>query len=287
MLMPSSPSSIARPGTLVLLAPVAAAVPETFNVVDVAPAQHANLLTRLQRMRGQVYLRDGAIAANQLTADGCHVQRADSTSWHVLSVQPDGAVAACARLRVHAPDAALDALGIWSSALAQSASWARRVRRAIEGDLSLAQRRDVSYVEFGGWAVDAEYRGTTQALTTAMSTYALGECFGGFLGVTTATLRHCSSRMLRKLGGHSFTDDGEQLPSYFDPQFECEMELLRFDSHLPSRRYGPRVAEVARALWNVPVVCATAGAQATGSGYQQAAAYRHVPCLATEGFAAA
>lgn len=257
MLLPSRPPSIVRPGSLVLLAPATAEVPQTFRRVDVDPLGHATVLANLQRLRGETYLRDGAITPDHLTTDGCHVQAADGESWHVASLREDGSVAACARLRTHRADCAPGALGIWSSALARSAAWSDRLWSAIEADLTLARQRGVHYVEFGGWAVGDEWRRTTMAVTTAMATYALGECVGGFLGVTTATVRHCSSRMMRKLGGHSFTAEGVTVPSYFDPQYGCEMELLRFDSKLPAQRYGPMVEHVVGSLLDVPVLCAS------------------------------
>ena len=240
---------------------------------------------------GASYLEDGAITANDLTRDGRHVQEADDSSWHVVSLQDDGDVAACARLRPHRPDCAPSSLGVWSSALAKSAGWSDRLWQALDADLALARLRNVHYVEFGGWAVDDECRGTSMALTTAMATYALGECVGGFVGVTTATLRHCSSRMMRKLGGHSFTAEGASVPSYFDAQYGCEMELLRFDSKRPSQRYGPMVQHVARSLLRIPVVRASSALDAGDAvpgrnGLLRSLvtrAERHVPCLGAGG----
>jgi hypothetical protein len=259
MLLPSVSPSLARTGSLVLLAPAASTVPETFGGVEVNAAQHATMLAGMQRLRGQVYLRDGAITSAQLTADGCHVQAADEVSWHVLSLQPDGRV---------------------------SAAWSNRLRAAIESDMSLARLRNLAYAEVGGWAVAEEWRRTTQAATTALSTYALAETLGGCIGITTATVRHCSSRILRKLGGRSLECAGTLLPSYFDPQYGCEMEILRFDSSAPGRKYDMHVARLARQLRDLPVICATPGlrmaAEETAQGLLPslaALAERHVPCF--------
>lgn len=295
MLLPSRPPSIVRPGSLVLLAPTMAEVPQNFLRVDVDPTRHATVLAHLQRLRGHTYLRDGAITSEDLTSDGCHVQGADSLSWHVASLREDGSVAACARLRTHRADSAPGALGVWSSALARSAAWSDRLWSAIEADLTVARLRGVHYVEFGGWAVGDEWRRTTMAVTTAMATYALGECVGGFVGVTTATVRHCSSRMMRKLGGHSFTAEGVTVPSYFDPQYGCEMELLRFDSKLPAQRYGPMVGHVVGSLLDVPVLCASRAIDAWSAVSHRSlsgrARYtpveRLVPCLTAEDLAVA
>lgn len=288
MLMPSSPPSLARPGTLVLLAPTAVTVPATFRDIDVDAARHATVLSGLQRLRGHAYLRDGAITRDQLAADGRHVQASDDESWHVVSVQPDGRVVACARFRLHDSTAAPETLGVWSSALARSSTWSGRLRGAIESDMTLARVRDVGYAEVGGWAVAEDWRRTAQAATTALSTYALAETLGGCIGITTATVRHCSSRILRKLGGRSLQWGNDTLPSYFDPQYGCEMEILRFDSSAPGRRYDMHVTTLARTLRELPVVCATAGLSSSIGVTRTsmlpasaAMAERHVPCFST------
>ena len=292
-----SPSRSLTPGnTMMLLAPAGAAVPGNFQAVNVNAHHHTGLLQQLQRLRGGVYLRDGAITHDDLTRDGRHVQEADDLSWHVVSLQEDGSVAACARLQAHVPDCSPAGLGVWSSALARSAAWSDRLWKALDADLALARLRNVHYIEFGGWAVGDEWRGTSMALTTAMATYALGECVGGFVGVTTATVRHCSSRMMRKLGGHSFTaEGGASVPSYFDDRYGCEMELLRFDSKRPTQRYGARVEDVVRSLLRMPVVCSdSAGAVFDAAMGRQrrlrslvGRAERHVPCLGLAGLAPA
>lgn len=286
MLLPSVPPSLARTGSLVLLAPTATAVPDEFGHVEVDAAQHATVLAGLQRLRGSVYLRDGAITEAQLTADGCHVQSADDLSWHVVSLQPDGRVMACARFRVHDADAAPETLGVWTSALARSAQWSTRLRDAIESDMTLARLRNIAYAEVGGWAVAEEWRRTTQAATTALGTYALAETLGGCIGITTATVRHCSSRILRKLGGRSLEWAGVLLPAYFDPQYGCEMEILRFDSSAPGSRYDTQVMRLAHTLRGVPVICATPGLRAAAAESSPrllpslaALAERHVPCF--------
>ena len=164
----SLPSPV-RADSLVLLAPSTAVVPNHFADVDVDAQRHATLLTGLQRLRGEVYLSDQAIGTSQLQ-DGCHVQASDASSWHIVSVQSDGSVAACARLRTHEPDATPETLGVWSSALAHSDAWSGKLRQALDADMRLARLRDVLYVEAGGWAVGPEFRGTTMAITTAMTT---------------------------------------------------------------------------------------------------------------------
>lgn len=94
------------------------------------------------------------------------------------------------------------------------------------------------------------------AFETAVSTYALTAGLGGCLGITTATVRHCSSLILRRLGGQSLELAGLPLPSYFDPTYGCEMEILRFDSRAPNRRYSASIERMGARFASIPVVAA-------------------------------
>ena len=88
-----------RHGELVLLAPAGCFIPKSFARRYDDGDSHARLLSEVQRVRGQVYLADGAVRASQLTPDGRHVQRSDYDSWHLLAVAGNGAVQGCARYR--------------------------------------------------------------------------------------------------------------------------------------------------------------------------------------------
>jgi hypothetical protein len=231
-------------GSLMLLAPTSDSVPDAFPSVQVDRSQHRHLLAEVQRLRGSVYLDDGAITRAQLSSDGRHVQDADRHSWHVVAVQPDGKVTGCARYRPHASDVRPEDLGIWESALARDPRWRSALREAIAAQIDQATQASLSYVEVGGWAVARSHRGTMHAFETAVSAYALASGLGGCMGITTATVRHCSSRILRKLGGGSLIAGDVTLPSYYDPRYGCEMEILRFDSRTLNRRFGAHVDRV-------------------------------------------
>lgn len=281
-----SPSRV-RASTMILLAPSVTTVPDTFTGVNVDPHQHDALLSQLQRLRGAAYLCDGAISEAQLTDDGRHAQDVDAASWHVVSVGSDGQVVACARYCAHEDDVAPEGLGVWRSALARSATWQTTLREAVVEEMALARRRGIAFVEVGGWAVADEFRRTAQALDTALSTFALAESIGGCIGLTTATVRHCSARILRKLGGRSLQQAGRTVPSYFDPQYGCDMEILRFDSSAPSRRYLVQIERMAQSFRHLPVICSTPGHTAPSVADRAgllptlaSLAERHVPCYA-------
>jgi len=250
------PSSIVTPHRrLVLLAPSRTEVPDTFGQTRVDRGEHARLLTRMQRLRGAMYLKDGAIEASDLTADGCHKVDIDEDSWHLLTVNDAGEVCGCARYLQHRNAVSFNELTVRHSAMAQCDKWGTKLKNAVEAEIFNARRAHFAYVELGGWALTDEIRGTTEALRMALATFSLGRLLGGGLGISTVTMRHCSSSILLRIGGRSFECDGVELPSYYDPQYKCDMELLRFDSRCPNPKYQAWIDEIQGHLCTIPVFC--------------------------------
>ncbi|HYZ85308.1 MAG TPA: hypothetical protein VE621_12935 [Bryobacteraceae bacterium] len=250
------PVEVRRAGSTrkyVLLAPSEANfIP--FTKLSVNPVQHQSLLGELQRVRGQIYLEDGAIGPDRLTWDGRFVQAADAKSWHLLILNDKGRVAGCARYRPHHSLVTFDELSVRDSALAKSSEWGPTLRRAVEAEITRARNRGLHYAELGGWALTEELRFSSEAMKVGILMYGLGQLLGGAIGVTTATTRHHSSSILRRFGGESLTSNGKELPPYYDSQYQCEMELLRFDSARPSPKYAAMVEAARQQLADVLVV---------------------------------
>ncbi len=249
-----SPSRAVCSREFVLLAPVSCPDTPAFTRVECDATGYERLLGEAQRLRGGIYLQDGAIEAWQLTADGRHVQAADDRSWHLLSVNQHGLVAGCARYTMHDNDVAFPALGVYHTALAKSKTWGTMLRRAVEDQVARARSRGISYAELGGWAISEGLRHTTEAVRMMVTVYGLSELLGGALGISTATTRHGSSSMLRRIGGRPLVADGVALPAYYDPHYKCEMEVLHFDSSDPSPRYWNWIGECLASLRSVRVI---------------------------------
>ena len=149
-------------------------------------------------------------------------------------------------------------LRISQTTLAKDSIWGEKVREAVEADLAQIRREKLSYCELGGWALSEEWRGTRAALEILVGSYALCELLGGCLCSCTATVRHGSSSMLRRIGGESFEVTGNPLPAYNDSDYGCTMELLRFDSRSPAKRYLPLINQLSTALSKCPVVAGVA-----------------------------
>ncbi|MCC6366054.1 MAG: hypothetical protein IT165_21265 [Bryobacterales bacterium] len=217
---------------------------------------HEVLLSDLQRLRGEVYLRDGAIGASQLTADGRHVVAADSMSWHIISLNDFGKVRGCYRHLAYPATVRYEQMMLSKSPLAQSLEWGSACRGAVESLLQQSTIDNLSCAEVGGWAVAEEVRHTAEALRIALTGYALGDLLGGCLGFGTVTRRNCSAAILRRIGARRLCLGDVELPSYFDPGYRCDMELLQFDSRQLNPKYAPLKEKIRAHLAALPVVCA-------------------------------
>jgi hypothetical protein len=241
-------------GRLVLLAPADAFIPEGFAGVEYNPQYHAIVLAGLQRLRGQAYFEDGAIDRTELEPDGRYVQPADERAWHLVTLNGSGDVCGCARYLAHSRWLRFSDTGVANSPLSTSPEWASSFRRAVESEIERAYKLGVDYVEVGGWALKQEIRCTSEALRIALGMFSMARLLGGSIGLTTATVRHCSSSILRRIGGQPLMTNGIEIPRYFDARYGCQMEVLRFDSAKPNARFEPWIEELKRHLSAIPVI---------------------------------
>lgn len=242
---------------LLLLAPTRGAVPDHFTQVQSDRSRYEDVLERTQKFRGRIYLEDGAIKPWQLH-DGRHRLEIDQSSWHLLVLDSGGDVCGCARFKQYSAAADYGDLSVSRSALALSRDWGELLRGAVESEMALARSRDTCPSEWGGWAIDEEVRGTAEALRMTLAAYALTGELGGGVALSSVTRRHGSASILRRMGGRSLECRGIELPAYYDPNYECEMEILSFRSWAPNPRYSVWVDEIRTTLCHTPVI--TAGA---------------------------
>jgi hypothetical protein len=238
---------------LILLAPALDKIDSRFLESTSNSDRHQNLLSRLQRFRGSMYLQDGALRPYELREDGRHCVDADYSAWHVVAVDGQGEVCGCSRYRVYSSGVHFSELAVGRSALARSV-WRKDLIAAVQSERELADRKHVNFVEVGGWAISAELRRTTEALRIALATYALADYLGGCVGLTTATQRHHSAAVLKKIGGAPLRNGDKELPAYFDPEYDCEMEILKFDSAAPNPRFEPWIEQLRTQLSSVEVI---------------------------------
>lgn len=229
---------------VVVLPPITARVPRQFrNVISDSTAYHS-ILGQLQSFRGRIYLEDGAITPQELTPDGRHVLPIDKQSWHVLSVDKMGAVTGCLRFLEESSATRFEDLWLRSAAVARCPASGLKVRKAVEDEMTRARDERLRFGEVGGWAISKDRRYGSEALRIVLSTYALLQLLGGCIGLATATVRHGSAEILKKIGLSSLCAEDTSLGSYYEPQYDCLMEMLRFDSRRANRRFVGWIEEL-------------------------------------------
>lgn len=238
---------------LLLLAPSSARLPACFASPHVDWNLYWRLLHETQRLRGQVYLHDGAINESSLI-EGRHQSDLDCSSWHLLIMDAHDRIRGCARFHEHAKASELSDLVASRCALAGNPDWSDTLHSALRTELAFSDYLDVPFVELGGWALGEEVRGTSEALRVALATYAFWQMFGGGISISTATRRHCASSILRRIGGRSLSHDGLDLPVYYDPQYDCQMELLKFYSWAPNPRFRPWIDQMKEELSQISII---------------------------------
>jgi hypothetical protein len=246
----------------VLLAPSESWIPFGQAVEDVS--HHEQLLGAAQRLRGRIYVQDGALRPRDLSMDGRHIEPADALSWHLLTVDQNQAVTACIRYLAHPPGVSFSELLLSRSLMGQTPDFVRTVRRTVQAELDRVSRLGFSYVELGGWALGEELRCSTEAIRMLLMMYALSQSLGGALAISTATTRHHSSSILRRVGGTRLVEHGKEISPYFDPNYNCEMDLVSFDSRTPSPCYAERIEEFREALFHIPVIAGAGNLGFTG-----------------------
>jgi len=162
----------------------------------------------------------------------------------------DGTLGACIWYLEHDTLPAFQQLRAHNSALARSQTWHDRMRRAVASEIAQARLERVRYSEVGGWAVSEASRCTAEGLMMILATFGLSRALGGAIGLATATVRHSSAAILQRLGLSRLDD----IPSYFDPDYNCEMEMLRFDTRRSSPKYHSAIEMLKTRLAGVSVL---------------------------------
>jgi len=241
-----------RRSEFVILPPSGHSVPAKFRNQQADSRMHFALLTKVQRFRGRIYLDDGAITHHELSSDGRHKSPVDDESWHVISLDSRGEVCACLRFLEESDLRNFDDLLVSRAAAARS-NHGKAFRTAVEREISDARESGLRFGEVGGWAVAENYRLGPEPLRIILATYGLLELLGSCIGLATATWRHSSAQILRRIGLEPLLVDGNALPPYHDPAYDCEMEVLRFDSRLPNPKYRHMVRTLASSLLTAPL----------------------------------
>lgn len=229
-------------------------IPRQFRNVISSGNVYRYILSQTQKFRGRVYLEDGAITADELSPDGRHVLDIDERSWHVIAVEKNGDISGCLRFLEESTAARFDDLWLRRAAVANCPSLGPKIRRAVEEEMARARKERLRFGEVGGWAISKNRRCGWEALRIVLSTYGLLQQLGGCVGMATATVRHGSADILRKIGLARLWAGEAPLAPYYDPQYGCPMEMLRFDSRRANGRFTAWIEELSSHLTTASVI---------------------------------
>jgi hypothetical protein len=249
-------SRIRKQARFVVLPPSSSTldIPSVFRNVQADGDRYDELFAAMQRFRGNIYRADGAIPASALTSDGRHKVPIDEESWHVLSIDGQGQIVACLRYLDESHADSFHHLWVKHAAISRCPAMGWKFRSEVENRLRRTRHEGIGFGEVGGWAVAEGHRGTVEPLRIILATYGLLELLGGCSGLATATFRHSSATILQRIGLTSILAGGEEMAPYYDPSYQCQMQVLQFDSRNPAEKYRPMVRELAGMLTMAPVV---------------------------------
>jgi hypothetical protein len=243
-----------NPNPFMILAPGDALLPGAFRRVYRDQRRYDQMLSNMQQMRGRIAVQEGAVREKDLRPGHRHVMAGDEDSWHLIRTDQDGKFVGCARILVHSGNVGFGSLRVSRTPLANAPEWKQHVRYAVENDIEAARNSEMTVVEPGGWVIDEELRGGADAVAIALSAFAWSQLIGGCLAYVTATVKHRSSAILKRLGGSSLKYQGKELPKYYDPEYECEMEILKFETRSLNSRFESSMAPLRTLLAQSPVV---------------------------------
>jgi hypothetical protein len=257
-----STRAICDPSSFIILAPADAEIPSAFSRRSSNGKSYDRILCKVQKLRGRIAFDEGAVREQDLLPEYRHEMDGDAESWHLVRVDENENVLGCARILVHPDWVDYFSLRVSRSAIATDGDWRSEVREAVEKDMRMARDSGMMIVEPGGWVIDESLRGKTEAIELALSAFAWSQLVGGCLAYVTATVKHHSAAMLRRLGGSPLRVNGKTLPSYYDRQYDCEMEILKIETGSLNPRFEPAMAPLRTLLSLTSVIQAEAKAAA-------------------------
>ena len=200
-------------------------------------------------------MSDGAVQSCESDRFGRHRAPQDHLAWHLLLESSAGQVIGCARYLLHEPTVSLDCLSIYQCPLMQDPIWGTPFSLALQQILDSARKHDIGFAELGG-GLDDSHRHPRAALDILLGSYAWGAMIDHCLSICTATARNNSAPILRSMGGTPLKSDACVIPRYWDPYYNCEMEVLAFDSRQAPVRFQPLIAGMRCMVAEAIPVCA-------------------------------
>lgn len=233
----------------------------TFKNVVQDKERWQQLLNEACRLRGRIYLADGAIESTDLDPNGALVLPLDHRSWHLLAVRADGAVKAALRLTM-APLSDRERAGrlVHVEESLGRTGMPLAYRLAAEKFLSEAEltwgKQRPDWFTTSGWAADPS--AGASGVMLALATWAWTRLSSCACSLAVATERHGAIRQLVKCGASPLFPK-DQPPLYFDAAYGCHVGLVGGRVYREADSFSPKVERLAATLSESEVVVGQAG----------------------------
>lgn len=206
------------------------------------PSDYEEAIASIQRLRGSVYVSDGALSPAALSPDGRHYSELDFAAYHLTLW--NGQLQGCLRVVFHPEDYSLEKFKVYEVLKRMPLEQSETYRMALKQFLCDWRKRGLPPGESGGWAISEAVRRNAAAIALPLSAWALSRIRQREVFLATATERHGSKDILHRLGGWKLQGDGKELPEFFDSAFGCKMNFICFDSEVLNPKFEAAVADL-------------------------------------------
>ena len=205
---------------------------------------HHRRLEQIQRLRGRVYVEDGALHPSLLDTDGKHLTAFDHDHWHILVTDEQDEVCACFLLIRYPEDARFEDLKLYELIDRMSPALRPIYEASVRAFMSEASGQNLGFGEVAAWAVRGDVRNRPSSLMFSFAAWALYQLLGESLVVGAPTTRHNAATILRRIGGFPLRFSGFPLQRFYDDRYGCDMEIIGFNSCEPLLKYSPIILEI-------------------------------------------
>jgi len=205
------------------------------------PQDYDTTLSAIQKLRGTVYVADGALSTSALDVEGRHISEDDEHSYHL--VLWNGQIEGCMRIRVYEQPPEASALRVYDLVRRMPEEIIPRYHTALCDFIQQWHARGYLIGEAGGWAVGSNYKGSTISLVLPLADWAFSR-MQKLVHLASSTQRNGSADMLRRLGGWRLSLGEEELPPFYDSAYQCQMELQGFCADILNPQFEPAVEDL-------------------------------------------
>jgi hypothetical protein len=209
----------------------------------------AELRKDIQKLRGRVYIQDGAISADELDEAGRHLFCGENTRWYVAVVEMNsGTLLAANGYSAHfQPAKALHGTHVRHILERAPVEQAQALIREYESVVKNCLQLGHGFGEGAGWIASPGIQALNSGILAALAGPALFNCIGVRVSMCVATQRHSANAILKRIGMRPLL--GDVTSSVFDdPTYGCRMEALAFTQENLTNGFHRVVIHIGRVL---------------------------------------